>query len=314
MKKLMTTLLSALLVFSFASTAFAQITKDQYYARSTLSGNELEFYDSCYNGALDLSDDIDVSDYGVDLDSAATILSELFIDSPELYFIDFQKELDCLDNTVTGVHFKYNYPYNEVFNFNLQLRKESSSILGLLTEDMTEYEKVKTIYLYLGETIEYDTDSANNILNGVNSKAAMESQTIIGGLLNKKAVCSGIARSLEYMLYQIDIPCYCVIGQVNGVNHIWNILKIDGKWYYADLTKDLGYIKHNVLLQFLYDDSFLEEHQLTESSNPPLPACTSDKYMIQAQITPELTEAPLANAGLSRDVISNRESIVRYIF
>lgn len=298
-------ILAIILILSFAQSGFAQVSKDEYFARSTLNENELEFYDSCYNGALQIHNNIDVSGYGIDLDQASQVLSALFIDSPELYFINFQKELQSINNLVTSVSYSYDYPYNEVFNLNLQLRKESSNILSLLTNDMTEYEKVKTIYTNLGETIEYDTDSADNKTGGISSKPARESQTIIGGLINKKAVCGGIARSLQYMLYQIDIPCYCVIGQTDGENHVWNILQIDGQWYYADLTRDLDYIKHNMLLQFLYDDSFLEDHQIIQSQNPPLPACTSDKYMIQTQIIPEIKEIPLTGPALKESLVTS---------
>jgi hypothetical protein len=124
--------------------------------------------------------------------------------------------------------------------------------------------------------------------------SSTDGQNIVDGLLTDKAVCAGISESLQYLLYQMDVPCYGIITIYGDISHRANIIKIDGEWYYFDIT---SYMKHifdeEITVQpdrklLLVDDSFLQTHTIDTSKNPPLPACTSDKYMT----APEPTEAP----------------------
>ena len=60
--------------------------------------------------------------------------------------------------------------------------------------------------------------------------------SVEGVLDNGAAVCEGI--SYAYMLFaRIEgIECYQVIGKSKGVNHAWNKVCLDGKWYGIDAT------------------------------------------------------------------------------
>ena len=64
------------------------------------------------------------------------------------------------------------------------------------------------------------------------------------GLCNKKAVCSGISEILRNVLAVRGIECY----NVTGSSHAFNQVKINGKWYYTDLTADMeNFINGNTL-------------------------------------------------------------------
>ncbi len=270
MKKILSVMLSVVLLFAFIPVVHAQITKDQYYARSTLSESEQKYYDAVYEDLLNHNfiAKKDYGKYGISLDRANQIEQFIWNDSPELY------------------NFYEHYSPQEEKELNAQLQNVSAVILSKINDDMTDYEKVKAIYVYLGKNIEYDNDAAEEVDNGIiDTKLASDSQTIIGGIINKKAVCVGIAHSLQYLLYKIDIPCYSVSGTYLGESHRWNLIKVDGEWYYADLTMNLDIIKNDGSLYFLKDDSFLMAFKPDEF-NPKLPACTSSKYMI-ANATPE---------------------------
>jgi hypothetical protein len=69
-------------------------------------------------------------------------------------------------------------------------------------------------------------------------------RTICGVFLNGAAVCEGYARAMQYLLQKCGVECAEVAGYIrketgerNGA-HAWNILKIDGDYYYLDTTWD----------------------------------------------------------------------------
>ncbi len=289
MKKILLVLIALLLIPSMAN---AQITKEQYYARSTLEGNELEFYDAVYDGVQNMCETAYVSEYGIDKEDVNTLIRFVKNDSPELFYADSYWTWEYNgDGVITSVDVDCVYSEEEIKNLTAQLEKETDKILSDIPENATDYEKVRAIYFYLGKTIEYDFDA-------VATEIYEEDQTVVGGILNKKAVCGGIAASLQYLLYQLDIPCYTVSSDTLSEGlHSVNIVKIDGEWYYCDLTYDMDKIKNGTLKYFLKDDIFTKTHMISEDLNPPLPACTSDKYMKAQEVvmtthTPQRTEEP----------------------
>ena len=69
--------------------------------------------------------------------------------------------------------------------------------------------------------------------------------TIEGPLLNKKAVCEGIAKAMKYLMNRKGIECEMVLGKLDDeedddIYHAWNVVRIDGEWYHVDVTADIG--------------------------------------------------------------------------
>ena len=60
-----------------------------------------------------------------------------------------------------------------------------------ITQDMSAYDKVKTVYTYLIDHAEYE--------------ASGDDQNIAGIFWKKKAVCAGYARAVQYLLEQLGI-------------------------------------------------------------------------------------------------------------
>ena len=120
MKKILSAILAITLTMTFTSVAHAQITKDQYYARSTLSGNELEYYDDKYAYMAGERINTQYADYGLDLSDAKRIVNYVWADAPELFR---QGEL---------------YTDEEANELQTQIDAKTDEIFSLVTGDMSE--------------------------------------------------------------------------------------------------------------------------------------------------------------------------------
>jgi len=72
-------------------------------------------------------------------------------------------------------------------------------------------------------------------------------------LVEGTAVCSGYASAYQDLLLRVGIECRYVVSE--KMDHAWNLVKIDGKWYHVDLTWDdptpdgAGYVSHRYFLR-----------------------------------------------------------------
>lgn len=118
----------------------------------------------------------------------------------------------------------YTYSAEEMEQIDHVIEAAYQEVKGLLPENASEYEKVKVVYTYLIDTIEYEVSE--------------DDQSIAGAFWKEKAVCAGYAGAAQYLLERLGIICLYVEGSARGSEegHAWNIVKIDGQYYYFDAT------------------------------------------------------------------------------
>ena len=106
-----------------------------------------------------------------------------------------------------------------------------------------------------------------------------QEQNAYTAIVEGKAVCAGYAHAFQYLLMRAGIESYYVTGTGNGENHAWNLVKIDGQWYFADITFDdpiggqpsLYYAYFNITTDMLEED-----HTIGGSpDNVPIERCTA---------------------------------------
>ena len=101
-----------------------------------------------------------------------------------------------------------------------------------IKDDYTDYEKEAAVVSYLINSCQYDYDLFGDYLSG--SITNYEGFYAIGALINNKAVCSGYAEACQVLFDSIGIECHTITSR--ELDHAWNVVKIDGKYYQLDVT------------------------------------------------------------------------------
>ena len=156
-----------------------------------------------------------------------------------------------------------------------------------MTDTMSDFEAVLRIYENLINLVDYDSISLEKQENSTSSNELAEPddlRSIYGTLVNKKAVCAGYSKAFQFLLNQIGIECLYVVGEALNESHAWNLIKLEGDYYYVDAT--WGDYSNTMQSKNYSDDvhydyfcittkELLLDHKLTEKF--ALPECVSEK-------------------------------------
>ena len=136
----------------------------------------------------------------------------------------------------------------------------------IISDEMSDYQKVAAIYDYLVYKITYDTAAVNNAdgLSNFNDYYAYYAE---GVFFNNIAVCNGIAKAFTLMCAIEGINCRHVLGALSGGGHAWNKVELDNKWYVIDATNGSisgRIVAHNTY--FMVTDEYIADCEFEEWS------------------------------------------------
>ncbi len=143
-----------------------------------------------------------------------------------------------------------------------------TACFSVIDEGMSDYEKEKALHDYLVLKSVYDLkdgDYSHNIRNIIDAD---------------RGVCDAYAYTFKMLCDFAGIPCKIVIGSLENVAHAWNVVKIEDKWYYVDVTNDdsVPDIKGKVKYDFfnLTQSDLQAKGYVWDTSKTPV--CDSNKY------------------------------------
>lgn len=122
--------------------------------------------------------------------------------------------------------------------YDLAIYERAKSVLGkILLDGMSDYDKEVAIYAWVTENVYYDWSQLD-----VLTETPRTSFTPYGGLVDNKAVCLGIATTFALLMKMAGVECVTVVGasEDSVEDHAWNMVRLNGEWYCADPTWDLG--------------------------------------------------------------------------
>ena len=190
---------------------------------------------------------------------------------------DIPQNIESLkNNTVTGISPKYIAAFTNLSQAKSLYNQKVSELTNGLN-GKTEYEKSIILHDRIAETVTYEfTD---------------KDQTSYGALIEGKCVCNGYARAYQHLLQEVGVTAWYVSGSSYKPNtltleaHAWNLVKINGNWYYTDVTWDDSgdagfYAYFNMTTSQLNEDHIIGEFE----EYLPNATATADNYFVKQNL------------------------------
>ncbi len=288
------------LVLALPVTTVLADDTDMRYGRKKLgemsNGNNLQYvYDKFVEGCANANAEIriDINGRNIDFNKDLELIYNMFYsDYPEYFWVRGDWSAASNGSTLT-MKPVYTMTGSELTStksaYNNKVNELTSGLSG------SNYDKAKTLHDRLIDTVTY-TSTSND-------------QNAYGALVEGKAVCNGYARAYQHLLLKAGIPAWYVRGSSTNPStnkpegHAWNIVKIDGQWYYTDVTwddqgADTFYAYFNITTQQLLKDHAIESTYL--SLVPQATATVANYYIKEGRSFDSYDQAKLV-ALLKKD-------------
>lgn len=138
---------------------------------------------------------------------------------------------------VTGVDVGYSVGDANRDEQQKEMEQAASEIVNTINSsprELKDYEKAWLVCQWLAQKCEYAPDY--NPKGGVKlSSFEWEDRTGYNALVKKAATSEGYSAAYVYIMkHLLGIPCLVVLNDKG--NHVWNMVKINGKYYHVDVT------------------------------------------------------------------------------
>lgn len=264
--------LFSLSMFIVPTQAFADtVPQELYYGRNKLSGNNnlVGAYDAICKGVANKSPSISLEPYKLSKTDFAKVWELYRFDHTEHYWVPSKYSYTQTQDKTNILSLEFgtkDHPtYLSDFN-DAKFQTEAKKYLDLTKNLKSQYEIALVLHDALVKDVTYDLNAKN-------------AHNAYGAIVGKRAVCEGYAEAYQYLLQRCGIQSYLVTGTSHNEGHEWNLVRLDGNYYYTDVTwddpvsndeknKPVYHAYFNVTTAILQKD-----HEMTDTYNV-LPTCT----------------------------------------
>lgn len=250
------------------------------YAYNCLTEPAQLWYEDMVTALGEMQETVRLSEAGLEAGLDETCIDRIFQcvlnDHPELFFVSgytYTKYYRGEDVVAIDFSGTYDMKYEEAVMRKQEIEQAAESILSGIDAQAGEYDKVKYVYDTIVRSTDYDLQASDN-------------QNIYSVFVGHSSVCQGYAKAAQYLLNRLGVDCTLVLGSVEeGQGHAWNLVKVDGSFYYMDVTwGDASYqaqddvvISEGELPEINYDYFCITTGQLLSThildNCVPLPEC-----------------------------------------
>ncbi|GGF73734.1 hypothetical protein GCM10010912_18690 [Paenibacillus albidus] len=152
------------------------------------------------------------------------------------------------------LHIEFDDSAEIIKSKQLEILAEADKVIAAAIKDgMSDEEKRMALYNYLNDNTTYDDAALENAkqqqFKSVDAQFN-DSFTTYGILVKKVGVCMSYAHTFQLLADLAEVPSIVVTGQMGGVNHAWNKVKIGEEWLNVDTTNNetnsgLPYLLYN---------------------------------------------------------------------
>ena len=182
------------------------------------------------------------------------------------------------------------------------VRLISDIITDLNLADLSDYRKVKRIYEYILDHLEYDDEHASG-------EAYLPAHSAYTAVTTGNVVCQGYALLFYRLLKAACIDARIITGQAGGGNHMWNNVCLDGEYYECDVTwEDTSSTTDSFFLKG--KDNF-PDHWRDERCSYSIYPVSENDYKIKEEDLPHTEEVVVNN--VIYEVSDDSAAVVGYV-
>lgn len=217
-----------------------------YYAYETLTSEEKLVYNQMAECLFELKNEITISTRNESVADQA--FQCLMSDHPEIFWTSaYELTSYKVSGMDTDYVFKpiYIMSSTEVEEYQSIIDEEVKKCFQEMPSTDDEYAVAKYVFEYI-------------ILHTDYNKNAQHNQNICSVFGEQESVCMGYSKAYQYLLQEQGIQSVIVAGESDDEAHAWNLVRLNGEYYYVDVTwgdpqfsaieeQDTGYIDYSFL-------------------------------------------------------------------
>ena len=184
-------------------------------------------------GLLEMKASLDISQYGISVKTFRDIYPQVINENPELFFVEggctYQSMGEIVSNVLPdylcdekAVNVLTEEQKSQIRQKQTALEQVVNGILAQVDPKWSDLETALFLHDYLATHAQYDE-----------TLQIRDAYTI---LVKGTGVCQAYTLAYRLLLNRVNITSGTVTS--TALNHIWNILLIDDKWYHVDVTWD----------------------------------------------------------------------------
>lgn len=235
------------------------------------TANAYEDYSTSYveqfivNSLENFENEIDISEYNIPKDDVNGIVTSIIEKNPQLFYVEREYKISYSEQTheTLSIYFSFKYSDSElkikVNDFNSRIKL----IVDEIIKSEGDFEKIHSCHDYIVKNYSYDeTKGSSDVYNM---------------LLTGEGTCMAYTGLFGYVMEQCGIEN--TTAKSEQLNHIWNVVELDGKYYNVDVTWDdpIGGVAFSTSHKYLLKSDYyfdLHKHEGREADVD----CTSTAY------------------------------------
>ncbi|MCR5150141.1 MAG: hypothetical protein K6B52_02820 [Clostridiales bacterium] len=199
------------------------------YYYDTLSNVQKHAYNMILDEIYDMPSKIEIPK--ITSDDLTTVFESLLFDNPDMFFVNRECEVVSKLGRMFFI-INYSMTQDEYIEKKAELDAKCDEIISKIDTSKGDYVTEKAIHDYIVNNTDYTYVSGDTVTSSA-----------YGSLINGLASCEGYSRAAKYLFDKVGIESSTISGtarNTSGVimSHMWNVVKIGGKYYHLDCTWD----------------------------------------------------------------------------
>ncbi|MBQ9975787.1 MAG: hypothetical protein IJP16_04685 [Clostridia bacterium] len=293
------------------------------YFYNMLSDEEKRIYEKIEEAVKNCEPHTEDFTVSVDCARCSELVTMVKYDHPEIFWCQYVIGT-VIKNSSTGcaknVILNYVMDKKEIERRQKQISRAVKDFMKGINTSMSDYEVALRAHENIIERIDYDSIGLDEQDRDSSSyKKPDNLRSIYGVFVEKKAVCAGYAFAFQYLLRCAGIESAYVVGPCHsGGLHAWSMVKLEGDYYYVDVTFDDASNtdeKKNHNEGPSYDYFCITSEELYKSrklDNPEwYPECTATKcnYFVRSGLLLKSYDTDKLTSGIRRAYESGKDSV-----